>query len=357
MYKRQGGQYGASGSYGGAYGGVDLSSASPAWILEHCCSGGFAEEDDDYEVGAEWALDPTPLAFYGNDQRPGQADSCNFWYSAWATPVVSSFTRQLTPDGILFIEGSGVGHDSMRVFLAPVSAQDGIVRWDNIYREDGDGPEPVMLPDLFDDPELIELVVYDNTMHSISATLPPSIEAGVYLPIVHSTEVGAAEFSDHIADADLTVTVLPAISSVAPSSLPEAGGYVTLSGAFFPSDPSKIVLEGYGALWHVESSTATSITAYATNLNQWGASFSISLEGVPDHPASCEADACKIDVETVPVVQAGDYRQLSAGADVSLTLTQMSDTAPDFWAALANDGAVWVQLDNGLKVLFHTQQQ
>ena len=218
--------------------------------------------------------------------------------------------------------------------------------------EEGDAPEPVMLPDLLGNPDIVELVVYDQTQHSISATLPPSIEAGQYLPIVQSSEVGAAEFSDHIADADLIVSILPAIYSVSPSSLPVAGGYITVSGAAFPTDPTKVILEGYGVQWHVVTSTTTSITAYATSLNQWGANFTISLEGGPDHLVVCQADECNLEVATVPLVEAGDYRQLSAGADVSLTLTQMNATTPDFWTALTNNGAVWVQLDNGLKVLF-----
>jgi hypothetical protein len=337
-----GSSYGSSGLYRGTYSSAADGSES---LPIQCCN-----DDEDEELGEEWGLDLAPLAFMGNNQRPGQQDSCVFWYTAFATPVISNFTRVLTPNEDLLIEGAGAGHDSMRVFLAPFSGTDGIKHWHNVYREAGDPVEPVILPDLEGNADVHELVIYDRILNLISATLPSTIEAGQYLPILYSSDFGAATYANLEVDSDPIVSILPSISSVSPSSLPAAGGYVTLSGAAFPSDTKKIVLKGYGVEWQIVSSNTSHITAFATNLNQWGSNFTIHLLELPGHSAACQADACQLNVETEPMVQAGDYRQLSAGADVSLTLLQMNTTVPDFWSGIKNDGAVYILLDNGLKV-------
>lgn len=342
------GSYGTSGAYGGTYGGDEFQT-SLSWIMASCCNS-IDEDGELSELGEEWGLDSEPLAFMGNDQNPGVQDACSFWYSAFSTPSIKSFTRVLTSGDALVIEGRGLGFDNMRVFLTPVSSDVGVERWENIYLEVGEPSPPVILPNLLNNPEVYELTVSDRNVTHISAVVPDDIAAGQYMPIVQSPEVGAASYADIELDSQLVLSILPTISSVSPSSLPTAGGFVTITGDGFPVDTSKIVLEGYGAQWHVVSSTITSITAYATNLNQWGTRFTLHIEDLAQHSITCQDDSCPLAVTSEAIVNAGDYRQLSAGSDVTLTLSHSSAIDPDFWAGITNAGAVYVLLDNGLKV-------
>lgn len=351
-----GGTYGGIGSaeknfgaYGDAFGGVHGNTAiksdtSLTWIMARCCNT-MTEDYEEFELGEEWGLDTEPLAFMGNAQEPGVQDACTFWYSAYQTPTIKNFTQVLTAGDSLLIEGPGLGHDSMQVFLAPVDSAVGVQRWDNIYQEDGDPPPPVILPSLEGNPEIYELAVFDRAHGFISAIVPDDLAAGQYMPIVHSSQVGAASYSE----SDPILTILPTISTASPASLPSSGGFVTISGAGFPVDSSRVVLEGYGAQWHVVTSTTTSITAYATNINQWGAQFTTHIKDLAQHSVECIHDACHLSV-TKSVVWVDAYEQISAGSDVTLTLSHNSDTDPDFWAGISDDGAVYVLLDNGVKV-------
>lgn len=139
----------------------------------------------------------------------------------------------------------------VQVFLYHVP-DGGLMRWDNIYRED-DLLDPVILPDILDSEGNLALDIEAPVTSTGSNQLTfdiPSITTGYYWPILWSEKWGAADYGQ-LSDSALSIFVPAAIAQAGPAGalstpMPPQGGFVEILGAGFPAglDLDQIELEG-----------------------------------------------------------------------------------------------------------------
>eukprot|EP00892_Ulva_mutabilis_P008263 jgi/Ulvmu1/5809/UM025_0065.1 len=320
---RSPGTYGA-GSYGGygTYGGY----GSPAFAGA-CCP---------FDVPDPLSIEP--LAFIGDDQGYG-ADNCAFYYTRHATPNITAISPHTLTHGTLQIEGSGLGHIGISVYLIPM-AESEVDRWMNPYRQAMDPPEAIKLPDMWspDGVDHLMLQLDLQTSSKVVALVPRDVEAGTYLPVIWSQETGAGQYAISSNTFGATtlplVRVHPRIEEVQPPALTSSGGMITIIGAGFPSEVDLVRVEGKGGRWIVLEASPTMITAYTPRwLYADGPSLAMSVKGIPDEDLECEiaqemctyyAEAASWDMIIEPETRVSSVYQEAPGAPVMVSIEKYS---------------------------------
>ena len=269
----------------------------------------------------------------------------------------------------------------MQVFLQPVNGPEGVERWANPYRDIGDELDPVKLPDLWEPPgedssameasprQRVAAYMMYQAWDTIAVQVPPTLQAGFYMPIVVSGQWGAAQYPANESFAEqVTVFVTARIDRVEPSSINAQGGQVTLWGTVFPTEPSGVVLRGYGVEWTILSRDSTRLVAFATGLWDTSEPFRLILHSgdggsmatggySPAESAStvCTSPECHLTLNYSPDITVAAISSLnsstsvvdlSTSADLHITL-QGPDGATDGLTPEDVYRGVWVQLHGG----------
>lgn len=305
-------------------------------------SEGGAEKCCNFQVPDPSQMDPLP--FIGDDQGYG-ADNCSFYYTKHATPNVTGFTPHVAAGGELTINVSMYGMHE--VYAIPMAEAD-VTRWMNAYREDSDGPEAVMLPDLWAEPlfggsGLLNFPVTRRSSTHVSAAIPEDIAMGSYQIVVWIASLGAAIMPTRQGP---LVQVSAQLLSIQPAALPRSGGMIVVYGTGFPRNPHQISLVGHGFRWEVLNSTATMITAYSPGGPlQPNPPFSLTV--VPAHleVGDCDAEQSECPLPVIAPFELGigieeavitAVHQAAPGAEVVMSVRANSDLGVTTEAYLTN---------------------
>lgn len=285
-------------------------TAAEGGASQKCCN--FAVPDPE---------DMGPPPFIGEDQGYGR-DNCAFYYTTHATPNVTGFSpnTSVSAGSALFIHGSML--NASDVYLTPMT-DDGLVRWNNPFREDYDAPEAVMVPDMRAAPgsRLRKLTIVERNNTRIEATIPADMVMGSYLIVVWGASQGAAVMPSKQAP---LIHVDAEVLSVHPAAIPAAGGLITVTGTGFANDREHALLQSNGVTWVILSSNATRIVAYSPGLMLPAASnLSVYLSHRGSH--ECGADSSThSSVCTPPGMARFDVRVEGASVEV----TAVNQTSP-----------------------------
>lgn len=294
------------------------STATASGASQKCCS---------FSVPDPVSMEPPP--FIGDDQGYGR-DNCAFYYTMHATPNVTGFTPNTTVAAGSPLVIHGLMLSMSDVYLMP-TAEDGVARWINPFREDSDAPEAVMVPDMRSVPgtTLRKLMVVDRNSTRIAATVPADLVMGLYLVVVWDASQGAAVMPSHQAP---LIQITAEVLSVHPAALPAAGGLLTVTGTGFADDRKHVLLQSNGVTWVVVSANATRIVAYSPGLKPPAAtnlSLHLSHRGLHEcgadsstHSSVCTPSGlARFDVRVEGAsVEVTAVNQTSPGAAVELAL-------------------------------------
>lgn len=274
-----------------------------------------------------------PPAFIDDNQGIG-ADDCAFYYTKHATPNVTALGRNASAaaGGELVVHGSML--EGCGVYVVPAAEGDA-VRWINPYREEGEAPEAVMLPDMagVTAVTLRELSVLTSNGTHLVAAIPDDLTMGSYQVVVWNSSIGASVMPRRQAP---FVDVMAQMLTVHPNVLPVAGGMVSITGTGFPLDPADIVLQSNGMSWVVLSADATTVTAYSPrNYGDSGQTLRMVLSRQSDaqacdfSPSNCNPSATaqfELPIQgAAPRITA--ITQTSAGEAVVMTLQEPTDSS------------------------------